>query len=236
MLTWPSIQFNGNALRRQSTDIDLFTAQKITPESMQKYMEKNFGDRVEVYAKSDLGIRGYLDGIKFDMIHFPYPMQHKHARADTIRFLELNDAVAMKVHAVANRGLRRDFYDLAEILQKMPLNEVLLNYQKQFNPSPKAMEHTRRSLTYMGDAEVDSAKVAVRNGRSWDQVRKIIAKAVNSPSQIPYLKEPIKQKATNPHLVLKQSQPIPALAPKVNSEQTDRQASPQKKNVRRKTT
>ena len=185
---------------RQSTDIDLFTPKAITAEAMKKFMEQSFGPRVDVYSQSDLGIRGFLDGVKFDMIRFPYQMQHPPLAEQNIRFLDFRDAVGMKVHAVANRGLRRDFYDLAEILQRMPLKDVLANYQQQFTPSPQAMAHTRRSLTFFTDAEADSTKVDVRNGRSWDQVKKIMARAVQQPSEIPTIKAPQLPIPQNPHL------------------------------------
>ena len=184
---------------RQSTDIDLFTPRAITPDSMRKFMEQTFGSRVEVYSQSDLGVRGFLDGIKFDLIRFPYQMKHPPVTEQNIRLLDLRDAVAMKVHAVANRGLRRDFYDLAEILQKMPLREVLANYQQQFSPSPNALAHTVRALTFFTDAEADSTKVDVRNGRTWDQVKKIMVNAVRFPVQIPSLNAPLKPVPHNPH-------------------------------------
>ena len=51
---------------------------------------------------------------------------------NSIRMLSVKDIAAMKVHAVANRGARRDFIDLGEILQKMPLESVLASYHQQF--------------------------------------------------------------------------------------------------------
>lgn len=213
---------------RQSTDIDLFTPKAIPAEAMKKFVEQTFGPRVDVYSQSDLGIRGFLDGVKFDMIRFPYQMQHPPVTEQNIRFLDLKDAVAMKVHAVANRGLRRDFYDLAEILQRMALKEVLANYQCQFSPSPMAMTHTRRALTFFTDAEADSTKVDVRNGRSWDQVKKIMARAVQHPAEIPTLKAPKLTKPQNPHLTeLKSSAPAKQLPsqPKTTSAQISRSSS-----------
>ncbi|MCX6213794.1 nucleotidyl transferase AbiEii/AbiGii toxin family protein [Spirosoma sp.] len=213
---------------RQSTDIDLFTPKAIPPGAMKKFMEQTFGARVDVYSQSDLGIRGFLDGVKFDMIRFPYQMQHAPLAEQNIRFLDLRDAVAMKVHAVANRGLRRDFYDMAEILQRMPLKEVLENYQRQFSPSPMAMSHTRRALTFFTDAEADSTKVDVRNGRSWDQVKKIMARAVQQPSELPTLKAPRLPKPGNSPLTdLKSStlaKPLPS-QPKTPSAQVSRPIS-----------
>ena len=186
---------------RQSTDIDLFSPKKdIGPDQMKAFMEKNFGDRVEVYNQSDLGIRGYLDGIKFDMIKFPYQMQHEPVVAEGIRVLDFMDAASMKLHAVANRGLRRDFYDLAEILQKMPLRELLEHYQKQFSPSPQAMSHTLKSLTFFNDAMADSNKVDVRNGRKWEQVQQIVHTAVRNPREVVSLNAPQKVFPINPHV------------------------------------
>jgi len=184
---------------RQSTDLDLFTNRSIGPDQMQQVLSNMFSDRLSLYNQSELGVRAFVDGVKLDMIRFPYDFQHPVVNSGAIRFLEKEDAIAMKLHAVAGRGLRRDFYDLAEILQKVPLSQALLLYKNQFNPSPTAMNHTMKALTYFGDAEKDSNKIDIKNGRTWDQVRRIVQQSIQQPNRIHLVGGTKLIKPENPH-------------------------------------
>lgn len=184
---------------RMSTDIDLFSPLNVTAPKMKSFMEKTFGDRLDITSMSDLGIRGFLDGVKLDMIKFPYPMKHSPLEINGLRVLSLNDASAMKLHAAANRGARRDYVDVAELLQKMPFENILTNYQNQFNPSAQALEHTRRAITYFDDAERTTNAIHMLNGRRWETTKQIIRQSVANPRHVQLLPPPKPPLATNPH-------------------------------------
>lgn len=184
---------------RMSTDIDLFSPLNVTAPKMKSFMEKTFGDRLDITSMGDLGIRGFLDGVKLDMIKFPYPMKHSPLEVNGLRVLSLDDASAMKLHATANRGARRDYVDVAELLQKMPFEKMLSNYQNQFNPSPQALEHTRRAITFFDDAERTTAAIAMLNGRKWETTKQIIRQSVANPRHVHLLSPPRPALAANPH-------------------------------------
>lgn len=185
---------------RMSTDLDLFTNKPFNPQELKKALVEAFGDRISINSMNEIGFRGFIDGVKIDIVHFMYKNQHAPIIDNGIKLLNVDDISAMKVHAVANRGLRRDFVDLAEILQTQPLENILLNYMKQFNPSAMAYHHTMNALTYFGDAESTPQKMEILNGRKWEDVKKIVVTSVNKPTQkftIPISKPPI---AHNPHI------------------------------------
>ena len=184
---------------RMSTDLDLFSPKPFDPRQMQDVMRGIFSNRIEFQSINELGFRGFVDGVKFDMIHYPFPPKQPVVEADGIRMLSVETISAMKVHAVANRGLRRDFTDLAEILQRIPLKDVLVQYHQQFTPSPTAFRHTMQAMTYFGDAERTPQKIAMLNDRSWDSVKKIIQTRVSNPSVVNRQAAPLTVKPTNPH-------------------------------------
>ena len=185
---------------RMSTDIDLFTDKPFDPLLMKQALIDTYKDRVDVYAVTGNGLRGFIDGVKIDMVYFHYPNPFPIKEQDGIRMLSLDSLAAMKIHAVGNRGLKRDFVDLAELLQKKPLNELMASYQQQFNPSPAALSHLKRGLTYFGDAEATPQHMDIKNGRKWEQVKDIVLKSVKNPNAIQTMKAPREAVAHNPHV------------------------------------
>jgi len=184
---------------RMSTDIDLFTDKPFKPLALKQDLIDTYKDRVDVYSVTGNGLRAFIDGVKVDMVYFHYPNPFPIVKQDNIRMLSLDSLAAMKIHAVGNRGLRRDFVDLAELLQKKPLNELMASYQQQFNSSPAAMAHLKRGLTYFGDAEASPQPMDIHNGRKWEQVKQIVVKSVQNPNAIQYMKAPKEIVARNPY-------------------------------------
>jgi len=108
---------------------------------------------------------------------------------------------------VANRGARRDFVDLAEILQIMPLREVLHAYKEQFKPEPAAMAHTSRALSYFGDAESTPDLINTLNKRDWEQIKLIVQRSVRSPNFVHTTRAPLQAMPSNPHLATNPTAP-----------------------------
>jgi predicted nucleotidyltransferase component of viral defense system len=63
----------------------------------------------------------------------------------------LEDIAAMKLEAITNRGSRKDFIDVAVLLERFSLKQMLGWYHKKY---PKGLTlHVLRSLAYFEDAE-----------------------------------------------------------------------------------
>ena len=59
----------------------------------------------------------------------------------------------MKLSAIGGRGARKDFYDIAALLQEMSQTEMILCFEKKY-PNADSL-HTILSLTYFEDADRD---------------------------------------------------------------------------------
>ena len=57
---------------RMSTDLDLFTAGRFDPRALRDELQNTYGNRLSIYAMNELGFRGFVDGVKLDIIQFPY--------------------------------------------------------------------------------------------------------------------------------------------------------------------
>lgn len=227
---------------RMSTDLDLFTNKPFDPRALKSALQQTYGNRIEFQGINELGFRGFLDGVKFDMIHFPYkapnppltlklPLQQPDKPAAELRMLTVLDLAAMKVHAIANRGLRRDFVDMAEILIRNPLESVLSQYSKQFNPSPSAFNHTMSAFRFFQDAERSGQNIAILNGRKWEETKQIILTSLTYPNRLTVPKIQREVKPSNP---FQQKVPKTELKNAPSTKPLIKSANPPDKSPRRK--
>lgn len=90
----------------------------------------------------------------------------------------------MKIKSIGNRGAKKDFFDLNELLKHYRLEEILQFFKTKY--SMNDIGHYFISLTYFEDAETDHEPV-ILNNVTWKEVKEKIRKAVNA-----YLKNQIK--------------------------------------------
>lgn len=94
------------------------------------------------------------------------------------RHLDVTGVLATKLHAILDRGTRRDFFDLYVTLQRERLGiaEALSSmrrvYQQDINESLLL-----RALTYFDDAERE-APLPGEGARDWDTVKRFLLKRV----------------------------------------------------------
>ncbi len=81
----------------------------------------------------------------------------------------------MKLNAIANRGSKKDFYDMAELLQHYPLSAMLGFFSRKYpNTDPFAVV---RSLSFFEEAEQEPDPILML-GQTWETVKRIITGAV----------------------------------------------------------
>lgn len=94
----------------------------------------------------------YIDDIKVDCVAYDmYEWLEPPIEEDGIRLAGIKDIGAMKVNAIVNRGTRKDFVDMARLLQDNSLDEILLWYRAKYPDANLAL--ALRSLSYFVDAE-----------------------------------------------------------------------------------
>ena len=121
---------------RNSIDIDLFTKNDFTPESLLKFLEPAFSIQPSFATKNTL--LSIINSIKVDFICHAYPLVLPPITEEGIIFLSLQDVAAMKLNAISNSGKRlKDFIDVYFLLEHFSLHEMIEFYAikyPRFNP------------------------------------------------------------------------------------------------------
>ena len=91
--------------------------------------------------------------------------------------MSLSDVAAMKLNAITNRGSKKDFFDLAMLLESHTLQELLDLYCRKYSVSNPFM--AIRSLAWFDDAEAEPDPESLTS-LSWPAVKATISAAVAS--------------------------------------------------------
>lgn len=112
-----------------------------------------------------------VGGVKIDFLRHAYTQLAPIDQINGQRLLSLSDLAAMKLNAVANRGSKKDFYDLVELLKHHTLQEMLGYFSTKYpNTDPFVVV---RSLAWFEDAEQEPDPIS-RVGQTWIEVKKIL--------------------------------------------------------------
>lgn len=87
------------------------------------------------------------------------------------------DIAAMKIQAILGRGRKKDFWDLAELLNHFSLEQIIGFYSKKF-PSQQLLISIPQAVTYFDDAEESEDPISLK-GQTWESVKKIIQQKVS---------------------------------------------------------
>jgi predicted nucleotidyltransferase component of viral defense system len=149
-------------------DVILFELQKIFNLNVTMNKANQLMLNVEYPPKSDLVV-------KLDILKYPYPLISSIINFDDIRLLAIEDIIPMKLSAIANRGAKKDFYDIYFLLKQFSLKEMLSLFSQKF-PNISHF-HLLKSLVYFDDADEDAnPKLLIQI--SWGQVKTTIEKEV----------------------------------------------------------
>ena len=136
---------------RLSVDLDWFTAETFDPLVM--CLEFPPGLPFEVTGTAANTLQARVDGVKVDCLRYAYPLLEPVIRWENVPLLSIPDIAAMKLSAAANRGAKKDFFDIAQLLETHPLPQLLEWYRRKF-PAFQTL-HIIRSLTWFEDAEAE---------------------------------------------------------------------------------
>ena len=163
---------------RSSIDLDLFFHGKFNHHQIIDELESTFQHRfVYKQQQTQFGIFCFIDDIKVDIVYFPHQPIAEIEEVDYIRMYSNADISAMKIQAILGRAKKKDFWDLNELLQHYPLQQ-LIEWHKQKYPSQMLAISIPHAITYFADADESETPVSFKN-QTWDQIKKDISKTVS---------------------------------------------------------
>ncbi|MDO4955804.1 MAG: nucleotidyl transferase AbiEii/AbiGii toxin family protein [Bacteroidales bacterium] len=158
---------------RKSVDLDLFGKVDALPEEIEEALHQ-FGN-LQVRKNSGNIHLFVLNGIHVDIVNFLYPWQHDAVMEDGLRLAHVEDIAAMKVTAVIGRGTKKDFIDIATLLDSYSLNQILSFYKDKY-PNPSTFMAIK-SLSYFDDAE-EQPMPYMFSSLTWDEAKSKVLKAI----------------------------------------------------------
>ena len=110
---------------RISIDLDLFTTHPFDSNAKFEHLRDSYdvGSCSRSPNSLSMFVKSQQEEIKVDLIRHNYPLLHPVKSIDNIRIFSLEDIAAMKLNAIADRGAKKDFYDVHALLQCFQLQE-----------------------------------------------------------------------------------------------------------------
>ncbi len=163
---------------RSSIDLDLFFHERFNTHQIIGELEATFGQAfVYKQQQTEFGIFCFIENIKVDIVYFPHQPIAEIEEVEEIRMYSSADISAMKIQAILGRAKKKDFWDLYELLQHYPLQQ-LIDWHKQKYPSQMLAISIPHAITYYAEAEESETPVSFKN-QTWEQIKKGISKTVS---------------------------------------------------------
>ncbi len=159
---------------RISVDLDFFTGKEFETNRLVDVFNDKFPIRVLSQGSNSLTLE--LRSVKTDFIRHNYPLLKPLKKTDEITRASIEDIAAMKLNSTMNRGSKKDFYDIYELLKHFTLNELISFYNFKYNFSSQLI--LLKSLVYFDDAEREPDPVSL-HPISWTTVKQKITEVVS---------------------------------------------------------
>lgn len=157
---------------RQSIDLDFFSLRPdLDIEALADQMRLVGATTIEL---TDVTLSVRVGSVPVDIVRYPYrPLGRLEQGPEHVRLASLRDLAVMKLAAIARRGVRRDFWDLYEIVISgaTTLRRILSDYSRKYGVSRSDAYHVLRALTWFEDAERDRVMPRGMTSRKWLEIR-----------------------------------------------------------------
>jgi hypothetical protein len=161
---------------RRSLDLDLFSVgELVSIDELRRRLVRECPD-AEVVSMTDAALTVRLEDTEVDIISYRYPpLEPLESGPGGFPLASLVDLAVMKLAAIARRGIRRDFWDLHEVLRSADgptLRQVAEAYRRRFGLEESDLYHVARALTFFGDAEKDPAFPRGLTAQKWGRIKR----------------------------------------------------------------
>jgi predicted nucleotidyltransferase component of viral defense system len=139
---------------RLSVDFDFYAKNEFDEMAFESDVVKNL-QGFKVSQRSSGTLVGQVGVVDISFFHYSYPTIGDIIKTDHIDLVSVADIAAMKIIAISQRGLRRDFLDLYSISKTHPLSQVFTWAQQKFSQFDPHV--CLKALTYFKDADDDES-------------------------------------------------------------------------------
>ncbi len=135
---------------RISVDFDFYAPREFDAGKILLEMEKS-SRRVTAIHKAENTLIAKIEGIDISFFTYRYALIKPAIETEHLTLASLEDIAAMKLIAIVQRGISRDFIDMYFLIQRLGLSKIFGLTRKKY---PSFNEYLGlQALTYFGDAE-----------------------------------------------------------------------------------
>jgi predicted nucleotidyltransferase component of viral defense system len=153
---------------RFSIDLDLFSTDSFDSTTLFGLLSEHF-DEVTLESEEPSMLITTISQVKVDFVKMGYPILFPSLEIDGIRMLDLRDIAPMKLKAIAQRGSKKDFFDMYYLIEILPLQEIIRLFSEKFRQ--QEIFHVIKSLVYFEDAEGYADPIVFDHQVSWPIVK-----------------------------------------------------------------
>ncbi len=153
---------------RRSVDFDFFSSQDFNTQKLRQACLKLGEFTVTSEARGTL--HGTLAGVRLTFLYYPYRLLGCLLAYNSLKLADPRDIACMKLQAVANRGSKKDFFDLYELLRHYTLEDILTWFETKYGRKAYSRLHLLKSLIYFADADNEPLP-RLLIGPSWSKVK-----------------------------------------------------------------
>ncbi|MDP2649512.1 MAG: nucleotidyl transferase AbiEii/AbiGii toxin family protein [bacterium] len=158
---------------RISVDFDFFTPQVFDEKTLSGEL-----NLLPEYKETGIAWRtvwGKVANTKFSLFYYQYPLIKKTIPFEGIQMLSKEDIAAMKIHAMEDRGTKRDFIDLYFLTKEFTLEQMLTFYDQKYGTLEDHLYNILRSMNYFVDADIDPMpEMLIKT--DWEKVKEFFQK------------------------------------------------------------
>lgn len=163
---------------RTSIDFDFYSNREFNNKQLFREIEKKFKEVILIQrAEQTLIVK--INQVEVSFFYYPYPLVYPVVKSQRVGFASKMDIGAMKIIAISDRGIKRDFVDIYFLLKEFSLEEMFRVVKKKY---PNFNIYIGlRGLTYFVDAEKSQKRrLYLYSDVSWGRVKKFLIEQVKN--------------------------------------------------------
>jgi len=159
---------------RKSIDLDFFTDQPLEKDILIPALEDQFGKIISTNDRSKVIYQCIIQNVKVDFVSVSDPFLNPVKIINDIPFVDIKDLIALKLNAIKGRGVKKDFWDLAKLLEFYSFEELFQFYfDRYYYDDSNALF---ASVVYFDDAENNIEPFSFEN-MTWAKVKRSVIKS-----------------------------------------------------------
>ena len=137
---------------RISVDFDFFSPSEFDSLSMSRKLA-SLGAFVEDTREKNT-LLGVFNGVKYSYFYYPYSLLEQGDTYNNVMVASISDIAAMKLSAIMDRGIKRDFIDLFMITKQGIFMDVIFSlYDRKYGLLQSNKVSLLKFLSYFDDAD-----------------------------------------------------------------------------------